>query len=278
MGKSLEGMSELSKNRWDARLYESKHSFVWKFGEDLIELLSPQPGERILDLGCGTGHLTAQIASSGARAMGMDNSPSMIDQARKTYPQVEFEVGDATKFHFDEPFDAVFSNAALHWIKEADRVADCVWRALEPGGRFVAEFGGKGNVKKICAAAARSLEALGLALKADLSAWYFPSLDEYATVLEKQGFEVTYARLFDRPTPLDDEAGLRNWIRMFWNNFLSLVPPVKQDQFIRNVEEILRPEIYQNGKWVIDYRRLRVVALRTSEPVASKPFAAGSAG
>src|SRR6185503_16789135 len=135
--------------QWDASLYDEKHSFVWKYGEEVVELLAPKYGERVLDLGCGTGHLTNKIAASGAIVVGIDVSADMIEQARTLYPGLSFEIADGTKFHFADPFDAVFSNAALHWIEEQDRVTDCIARALKPGGRFVAEFGGKDNTQKI---------------------------------------------------------------------------------------------------------------------------------
>jgi trans-aconitate 2-methyltransferase len=132
----------MPENQWKSALYESKHSFVWQYGADCLELLSPQMGERILDLGCGTGQLTQEIAKRGAIAIGIDKAPTMISQAQKNYPNLQFEVADATNFHVEEPFDAVFSNATLHWIKEPERAIACIWQALKAGGRFVAEFGG----------------------------------------------------------------------------------------------------------------------------------------
>ena len=146
---------------WDAKLYDDKHSFVWKHGASLVELLSPKPGESVLDLGCGTGHLTAQIAEAVASVLGIDSSPQMIDEARRIFPDVRFEVQDARSLPYTEQFDAVFSNAALHWIKEAEQVVQGVSRALKPGGRFVAEFGGKGNVQAILAAV-RGLQQVGV--------------------------------------------------------------------------------------------------------------------
>src|SRR5262249_35286620 len=135
--------------KWDPALYEDKHAFVWRHGASLVELLAPQPGEHVLDLGCGTGHLTAAIAKAGACVVGIDQSPEMIAQARKHYPNLRFESGDARRLAFAEEFDALFSNAVLHWISEAELVVQSVARALKPGGRFVAEFGGKGNVRAI---------------------------------------------------------------------------------------------------------------------------------
>src|ERR1051325_4868475 len=136
--------SERSLRAWDAARYDSAYSFVWERGADLLALLAPQPGERILDLGCGTGHLTAKIAESGAEVVGLDHSTAMIEQARQNHPGLRFEWADAAEFGVPEPFDAVFSNGVLHWVQRPADAAACVWRALKRGGRFVAEFGGKG--------------------------------------------------------------------------------------------------------------------------------------
>ena len=177
-------------------------------------------------VGCGTGQLTQEIAARGAIAIGIDKAPTMIEQARKNYPDLRFEVADAANFHLREPFDAVFSNATLHWIKEPERVIICIWQALKPSGRFVAEFGGKGNIRAIVTAIGNALEANDLSSLSALftDPWYFPSIGEYTTLLEKQGFLVTYATLFERPTPLEEgEKGIRNWLEMFANSFLQRV-------------------------------------------------------
>jgi trans-aconitate methyltransferase len=134
---------------WDPNLYQAKYAFVWKYGSDVVSLLAPQRGERILDLGCGTGHLTEQIADSGAEVVGVDRSQEMIGAARKTFSNFKFEIVDARKLPFHSEFDAVFSNATLHWIHEPALVIQSVRNALRTGGRFVAEFGGKGNIGKI---------------------------------------------------------------------------------------------------------------------------------
>jgi len=249
------------QNQWDAELYDNQHSFVSNFGTNLVELLSPQPGEYILDLGCGTGHLTEKIASLGAQVLGIDSAESMLIQARNHYPQLKFEVADATNLQFTEKFDAVFSNAVLHWIKQPEKVITGVYRALKPGGRFVAEFGGKGNVQKIVAAIYNVMEAAGYSLEESDNPWYFPSIGEYGTLLEKQGFELTFASLFERPTVLDDpEKGMQNWIQMFANQFLTILPDDKQNDILSDIEKQLRPDLYRNGTWFADYKRIRVIA------------------
>jgi trans-aconitate methyltransferase len=251
----------LTTNQWNPNLYDTRHHYVTRYGEDLLELLAAQPGERILDLGCGTGHLAHKIAASGAHVVGLDSAASMIEQAKAVYPDVEFVVGDGANFQFDQPFDAVFSNAALHWIPAAEQVAGCIWRALKPGGRFVAEFGGKGNVRLILSALRSTLDSLGYGTLA-FPNWYFPSIGEYATLLEKQGFRVTFAVHFDRPTVVEGEDGVRSWLQMYANLIVDALPPERHEAFYRQVEDRLRPTQYQDGTWYIDYRRLRMVAVK----------------
>lgn len=247
---------------WDAQLYDRKHAFVWEHGASLVELLAPEPGERILDLGCGTGHLTARIAEAGAAVVGLDHSPEMLSQARTAYPQLEFVQADARDFAFERPFDAVFSNAVLHWIRPAEQVVGRVRDALKPGGRLVAEFGGRGNVRGIEAALQAAAESLGLRL--DMPAWYFPGLGEYAMLLDTAGLEARFAALFDRPTPLEGPGGLRDWVAMFARSALDSVPPERREDFLRAVEDGARPMLFRGGTWVADYRRLRVVAVRVA--------------
>jgi len=136
-------------NQWNASEYDAKHAFVYEKAMGLVDLLKPKMGERILDLGCGTGVLTSEIASRGAEVYGIDRSIEMIEQAKSKFPTLRFEVADARELKFNEEFDAVFSNAVLHWIPEPEKVAAGIARALKPGGRFVAEFGGKGNIQTL---------------------------------------------------------------------------------------------------------------------------------
>jgi SAM-dependent methyltransferase len=246
---------------WDAARYQDKHSFVWRYGAGLLELLVPQPGERILDVGCGTGQLTAEIARCGAQVVGLDNSADMLADARKNFPELTFVPGDAARFDFPEPFDAVFSNAVLHWVKDADGAVGSIARALRPGGRFVAEFGGQGNIATVQAA----LRAV-LGPHADQqSPWYYPSIGEYSAVMERHGLEVRNASLFDRPTPLEGEDGMDHWLRMFIAPaYLRQFPPDRADGIVHQLIERLRPALYREGIWTVDYRRLRVLAVRTT--------------
>ncbi|ELY87812.1 type 11 methyltransferase [Natrialba hulunbeirensis JCM 10989] len=249
--------------KWDSTSYDGDHSFVFEYGEDVVDLLEPAPDERILDLGCGTGHLTDQIARSGADVVGLDASAEMLAEARERYSDREFVRADARNFSFESEFDAVFSNAALHWIPDQDAVLDSVEASLRPGGRFVAELGGTGNVQSIVDAVRAVASERGY--EVDFP-WYFPSVGEYATVLESNGFEVRYATLFDRPTELDGGAdGLASWLAMFGDGLLAAVPEGERADVIAAVEDRLRDEYFVDGTWVADYRRLRVVAVRPSQ-------------
>jgi trans-aconitate methyltransferase len=257
-------MKEPLKERqagWNADLYDAKHAFVWKYGAELVSLLAPQKGEHILDIGCGTGHLTAQIADSGARVVGVDRSPEMVNAARKAYPDLQFEVADARNLRFQNEFDAVFSNAVLHWIREPERVIRKVESALRPGGRFVAEFGGKGNIRKMQDVFEQVWKDMPDAGRVEINPWYYPSVSEYAALLEKNGLEVRSMTLFDRPTALaEGGAGLRNWITMFWSDSIAELTPETREVFFRRVEEMLRHELFRDGQWWADYRRLRFAA------------------
>lgn len=249
-----------AKTTWDTELYESRHSFVWQYGEGLIDLLAPKPGERILDLGCGTGHLTAKIANAGAQVIGLDASPDMIGQARQNYPQLQFTLQDAASFAFDNEFDAVFSNAALHWMLDAAAVTNNVARALKPHRRFVAEFGGHGNVQQILNAIETVIQHHTGSIQPRRT--YFPSIPEYANLLTAAGFEVQLAHLYDRPTPLEGENGMENWIRQFKWYYFEPLPPTQRAVVLADVIAALRPTLYRDGAWIADYRRLRIVAVK----------------
>jgi trans-aconitate 2-methyltransferase len=244
---------------WNARLYDSSHAFVWQSARDLAGLLDAQPGEQILDVGCGTGHLTAELARSGARVLGIDSSDAMIAQARTNFPDLQFETADANALSWHGEFDAVFSNAALHWVNPPDAAASSMVRALKPGGRLVVEFGGQGNIVVVLAAAFHALSKLGVAGPERLNPWYFPGIAEYAGLLESNGLEVTFAHLFDRPTPLENgESGLANWYRMFGGSFLAALPESAHADFDRLTAEFAAPALFRDGRWTADYRRIRM--------------------
>jgi trans-aconitate methyltransferase len=248
-------------NKWDAELYEAKHSFVWQFGKGLTETLNAKPGERILDIGCGTGQLTAQIAASGAAVVGLDSSPAMIGQARQNFPKVRFVLESVAAMQFDAEFDAIFSNAALHWVLDAQQAAHAMAKALRQGGRLVAELGGRGNIQTIEQAIVSTI-ARYAGDHVPASNNYFPSIGEYTMILENAGFEVRSAELYDRPTPLEGENGMADWIRQFKWFYFEGLPAVQRPQALHDTVEDLAPMLRKAGQWVADYRRLRVMASR----------------
>ena len=254
----------MTEREWDAGRYDSAHSFIWERGRGVVELLAPVPGERILDLGCGTGHLTSHIAESGAEVVGTDSSDDMVRVASQNYPHIRFEVADARSLPYVAEFDAVFSNAVLHWVRPPEAVIESVWRALRPGGRFVAEFGGENNIRAIMTAVGHALDALeARGAEVYKPTMYFPPLDEYDSLLETQGFSVARSAHFERPTPLDGgEEGMSMWLRMFGWDYLSQLSPTQRDEVVAHVEKATRSTLYTNGGWTADYWRIRIEAFK----------------
>ncbi len=270
----------MSSASWDARAYDESFRFVSDHAGELVALLDPQPGERILDLGCGTGLLAAAIAERGASVVGLDSDAAMIEAARAQFPAsrrqpLEFIEGDGealAESSLAGPFDAVFSNAALHWMTRPEAVLQGLRALLRPGGRLVAELGGRGNVAIVEGALRDALEAEGAPRERQPRPWYFPALAEYAALLEQHGFEPQLMTLFDRPTTLEDgAAGMAGWLRMFGHPWLADLTPGHANAVIARVEAAVRPRLWREdgeagGRWVVDYRRLRVVAVREAAP------------
>jgi trans-aconitate methyltransferase len=248
---------------WNTSLYDNKHDFVFKYGEDLVDLLAPKAEENILDLGCGTGYLTNLISTSGATVVGIDNSVEMIDKARQEYPHLDFKVRSATDFDFKNTFDAVFSNAVLHWVLDKEAVINCINSSLKNGGRFVAEFGGKNNVKNIIDALRRVLLRHNYPENATIQPWFYPSIGEYTSLLEKGGLVVNYASYYNRETELKDhESGIKDWILMFGKSFLEGLEKTAVEQVLDEVQETVKQSNFRNNKWYADYKRLRIVATK----------------
>jgi trans-aconitate methyltransferase len=252
----------ISKQQWNAALYDGNHAFVARFGGDLLELLQPRVEEHILDLGCGTGELTAQIAAVGAQVVGVDASAEMVAEAKRKFPTLDFFQVDALALSDQQPhghFDAIFSNAVLHWVKEPGRALQNMAICLREGGRLVLEMGGARNVECIRRALGEALAAR--AIPAVESPWYFPSLSEYAHLVESVGLRVGAAWHFARPTRLEAEQnGLRNWLAMFAGTYLRELDEDLCGAVLADVEGRLRAELFRDNAWWADYWRLRLVA------------------
>jgi SAM-dependent methyltransferase len=244
---------------WDPAQYARTASFVPALGADVLQLLAPRANERILDLGCGDGMLTQQLVAAGCEVVGIDSSPEQIAVARAR--GIHAFVGSGEQLDFVGEFDAVFSNAALHWMSRVDAVIAGVWRALRPGGRFVAELGGAGCVAQIRHALRVALARRGIEADA-YDPWYFPSNHEYASRLERAGFKVRSIVLFDRPTPLPTE--IDGWLETFAKNFLAAVSVAERAGLLAEVRSLLEPRLRGPQGWIADYVRLRFVADKPS--------------
>lgn len=243
---------------WNPSRYAANAAFVPALGQPVLDLLQPQPGEHILDLGCGDGVLTEKLAATGANVVGVDSSPDMV--AASCQRGVDARVMDATRLTFDHEFDAVFSNAALHWIKnDPDAAIAAAYRALRRPGRFVGEMGGHGCVAAINLALIVGLEQRGIKNAARLCPWYFPTVEDYSARLERAGFIAESVQLIPRPTPLP--TGMRAWLETFANPYCAALPEQQRGDYLDDATELLRPVLCdERGRWTADYMRLRFIA------------------
>lgn len=243
---------------WDPLTYERNGAFVPGLASGVLEWLNAQPGEYILDLGCGDGQLTERMADSGAHVLGVDASAAMIAAARERGVEAEQAKAEALPFR-DGTFDAVFSNAALHWVRGQDAMLEQVHRVLKPGGRFVAEMGGHGNIAAIQVAITAVLERHGFS-NLEEGVNYFPTVDCYSARMRKHGFEVERMKLIPRPTKLP-ESGMEGWLRTFRRGVLDKLPEDARDAVVTEAAELLAPALRDEaGNWTADYVRLRFVA------------------
>lgn len=245
------------KQSWKAEEYANHASFVSKLGAPVIELLNPKPGEAILDLGCGDGTLALDMRNVGVDVTGIDSSASMVRSAQRK--GIRAYVESAEEINFFTKFDAVFSNAALHWMQDYSAVLNGVYRALKTPGRFVGEFGGSGNIACLREAMSEVYEAEGFGVYSD--PWFFPTADEYEAALRTAGFSVNYVGLIPRPTPLS--TGVVEWLRIFADHLIGGLPQKEAEHFLLKVEERVKPRLYSSSQgWIADYVRIRFEATK----------------
>jgi trans-aconitate methyltransferase len=243
---------------WNPTVYARDARFVPELAADVLEWLRPQLGERILDLGCGDGALTKRIAASGCEVVGVDASPHMVEAAVRE--GLDARLIDGHDLRFDDEFDAVFSNAALHWMKRPEQVVAGVRNALRKGGRFVGEFGGHGNIAGVMEGLRPALQERGLAFD-ELNPWYFPTEQEYRGKLESASMRVHDCRLVPRPTTLDTD--LVAWLRVFARTFTDVLPDSERELFLKDVSARCESRLRDpDGQWRVDYVRLRFVATK----------------
>ncbi len=246
--------------KWDGEKYTDSFAFVHRYGNALIDMIDGQ-GLSVLDLGCGNGALTKELSAKGYDAVGMDASKELLEIARRSYPELTFIHGDAVSFDTDKKYDVVFSNAVFHWIDKENqpRMLLNVYNALKNGGQFIFELGGFGNNVLIHGALKTEFEKRG---KKYTMPFYFPSIGEYASLLEKAGFLVRNAVLFDRMTELEGENGLYDWIKMFVKKPFENVDKNLEEDIINSAVHKLKERLFINGKWYSDYVRLRCKAVK----------------
>jgi len=248
----------MEKNIWNAEKYGKHADFVPKLGLPLISLLGDIKGKNVLDVGCGDGTLTLELTKDGADVVGVDLSPEMVEASKSK--GINANIGTVLDLPFNNEFDAVFSNAVLHWVHDAEKALENIANSLKNGGIFVAEFGGKGNIQSAIQAIKQVFEE-NPEFGEFKNVWYFPDVEEYEKLLEKTGFAVEYIELIPRPTPIND---IENWLEIFFTNvYTSHLTEEQRELFRKNVRNILKGKIYtpENG-WVADYVRLRLKAVK----------------
>jgi len=244
-------------NQWNAEKYNKHANFVSNLASPVIDLLQPKKDEVILDLGCGDGTLAVEMEKLGANVIAVDLSENMVEKTKEK--GIKAFVMSATELTFENEFDAVFSNAVLHWVKDADEAIKKISKSLKSNGRFIAEFGGYGNIKYLTDAMQEVFNN-HKEFGSFNNPWYFPKDTDYKQLLEKNGFDVEYIELIPRPTKIDD---ISNWLDIFANGIVSHLSNEQQKQFKQEVRTILEPKIYsEKDGWVADYVRLRLKATK----------------
>ncbi|MFD2305049.1 methyltransferase domain-containing protein [Enterococcus termitis] len=245
---------------WDAQTYNTTHDFIFKYGEGLLQLL-PKAPKKVLDIGSGTGELTKQIAQLGHNVTGIDQSRTMIEQAKQSFPELTFIQGDILAPVKEKgTYEVVFSNAVFHWISDQDRLLQHIHQLLIAGGELICEFGAVGNVQKIREAFREELASYDIVLE---EPFCFTSAEDYRSLLEKNKFKIVEILEYERPTPLKEgTAGLRQWMEQFYPSELGQLTKEQKENVLNNLDNKLKPLLWNEDHWEADYRRLRIHAVK----------------
>ena len=246
-------------NKWDSQSYTDRFKFVYQYGEQLMDFITAKKGSFVVDLGCGNGAITQKLQDKGFCTLGIDSSHKMIKKAKELHPSLNFLTADACEFTLDKKADVIFSNAVFHWIDNHEALVKNISANLTAGGELIFEFGGKGNADIVHNALEKAFLSYGLKYDRNFN---FRSIGEFAPILERYGFKVVYAVLFDRLTEQNGENGLADWIDMFIKPAFSNVDISVKESIIKQVLQICEPELYIDGKWYVDYVRIRMKAIK----------------
>lgn len=249
----------MNKKKWEAEKYHKGFSFVYEYGSDVIDLIEIKKGDSVLDIGCGSGVLTNKIRQMGANVIGIDSSKDMLLTAKKNYPHIDFQNIDATEINFKNKFDIVFSNAVFHWIKDQNKLINCISNSLKKGGHLICEFGGMGCGERVHNELKNSFEKRGHKY---IMPFYFPTIGQYTPILEKYCLKTEFALLFDRPTYMEGDNGLADWINMFVTQPFEKIDINEKDEIIKETSENLYPILHKDDGWYIDYVRIRLKAVK----------------
>lgn len=245
--------------KWDSKLYNNSQNFVAEYGKGLLEFV-PAKTDKILDLGCGTGTLTSQLAERCNYVLGIDSSDSMIEEARKSYPNIEFSTVDALKISYECEWDIIFSNAVFHWINDHNLLLQKIFKALKPNGKLICEFGAYGNISVIENGFKNALQKIGITYT---SKFNFPTVNDFEHILTENGFMIEQIYSYDRPTPLKDgEQGLYNWAIQFFQSELGQISAEQKDSVLTAMSNEVKNILWNGTCWVADYKRLRVIATK----------------
>lgn len=251
----------MAKQTWNPETYNRSARFIIEFGKPVIQLLNPQAGERILDLGCGTGILARELMDKGCEVVGLDSSAEMVEAAKSI--GVDARLIEGVEFESQRKFEAVISNAAIHWMPDKYLVVRKVWQALKSGGRFAAECGGDGCLRIVREGMKIALGKRGIDYKAR-NPWKFCEYSEFSEILKAQGFKIEYIARIDKPTELS-EGGLREWLKIFATSHTEGFTDEEKEAFYDEVEAYCKPMLFKDGKWYVDYVRLRFLAVKPEE-------------